>query len=339
MQDSLEYRLDNIEEKEELSALQSFLLSVNEHFNIIDEVEFELAFCEGLKIYNDLANTLLVTMQTKSGAYYFRSKNYQKSGGRHHADNLHKNYLLVANIYNRYFADTGDESRLVVAKEEANQLKVTLGSNYQADTNWESDYKPIIQSTSEVYDQIRRYQGLGIFDLLNEADRRIGDKLTVQSHPLFLSHMLWNYKYLVIECCPKESSGYKEELIKFLKATNGKIQLTSYTENFLDEDVPLELDIEERIEISIGLNDDTITITELPIYLSLRLLKEVNIYLKEKHGTSFYQWHCENNPWEQATFIYLKVDTFRKYREQDNLADNITELEDKTIKFYEDTID
>ena len=169
--------------------------------------------------------------------------------------------------------------------------------------------------------RVKAYEEMGVFDNLDEATIKRGKELSAEYNLVSSQDVLWYFRYLITACCPRESSGNKSELEAFLKITNNKLTLTSFEEATNDG----------SISIRCKINGKPFIVNNLPTFFSLRLIYELNIFLAENFGSSFYIFQWDRNPWEQQTFIYFTKERLEKL----DSPKEFNELYGEIVDFYE----
>lgn len=312
---------------------KKFLECINLEFHIVDNCNWEIKHEAGLSIYNRKSLDIVVRLITNSQTYVIRFDQYQKLEYYSSWESFYKNFMLIADIYNRFLLENNIKKRIAVKKQKSiNSNDVVIEIHFSehsysvvGEDIYFCDYQTADLKVSEIKQTISQYKRKGIFNLISTKTEERGNQLAIEYPRFYPTDLLWSYQNLIISSCPRESSGYESELKSFLYGTNNTVTYSNFRETNQNG----------KKQISFLINGKPFKVSNLPEYFSFRFIKALNEYLGREYNTSFYIWNWERNPWEQRTFIYLETTTFNKYYQQNKKLNELEELSDDTIVFYD----
>lgn len=307
-----------------------FLWKISSEFLLSDIEDFELEFVEGLDIYNDTSHDCRITIITPEARYAYRILNFPSLDGTKFLSRYKSYYPQLADVVSRYLMETNSPLKVVaempkVREHELKDFKVwyTTEPEKYFNADWEDDDNPTPKfSRAEILSQLDVYAEAGLFKRLPEPTIDRGLALSLEYSLLVKQDLLWCFRYLVAPCCPRESSGYEDELESLIQISNGHLSCSQLEER----------DSENGTTVTATINGRRFKSTALPEEFSLKFVVELNAFLKEHFGTSFYLWNWERNPWEQVCFVYLDNTVFEKVK----LLPNFEELDLILADFYEE---
>jgi len=325
-------QIKEIEPGEELKYYSSIVEKVISHFNLPNIASHQVTYGHIFEEYYWKKEALDTTLQTIDKKKFFvGTPDFIKPDNP--AISFHKNLPFVIEVFNKYFLEEKLDKKFVIYEAgqdlEVHQLNIAeeVDDERLLKTDNSDFFSPAFDRQT-ILNTIKKYADKEFFWRLSNEAIEQGKNLAISANPAYLQDVLWQFEHLIVDCCPRESGeNYEGVLNSFMKATHGELKISDFEKEMLDD---------YRCSISFKINDQEFETSEpLPRLFSLGSIHQINAFLSEEFGRSFYLWEWERNPWEQKTFIYLKNSTYDKYLSSME-AKEVHILDDYIVNFYDE---
>ena len=315
---------------EELEFYANYLSQVNQEFGLLTEFDVSFSYDKGLNIYNHETEDLVVSVNSAESNFIMRTNNHITNKHRNIDEIYIRNLGVLNQLFSRYLINNGRKEKVfahLIEPEDGPKIirtyLTTKTSGLEGKQLQHGEFFDMIIDNKSVEDILEKYEKMGVFDNLDEATITRGRELSTQYNLVNAQDVLWYFRYLIADCCPRESSGNQRELEKFVKITNNKLTLSDFEETNVDG----------KLNVTCKINGETFTSNSLPEFFSLRLIYDLNQFLLENFGSCFYIFQWERNPWEQQTFIYFTKEQLEKI----GMSRDFGELVGEIVDFYENS--
>ncbi len=315
--------------EDEIKFYTNYLKLVNQEFELMKDFDVSLSTDKGLDIYNHETDDLVATVTSSESNFKTRTNEYVKKQHRNFDESYIRNLGVLNQLFTRFLISQNRKEKvyahLVEHENEPKIIKTYLTTKTSGLPGKQLAYGEFFNETDAGIDAltvIAQHEQMGIFDNLDEATITRGKLLSTEYNLVNSQDVLWYFKYLITDCCPRESSGNQHELEKFVNISNNILTMTDFE----------EANVDGKLNVKCNINGIPFESNNLPEFFSLRLIMDLNYFLNKNFQSSFYIWNWERNPWEQQTFIYFTKEQLEKIPGNSR---EFHELMDEIVQFYE----